>query len=82
MAKEDNFITVYTGFEVNVQHLQNILEEEGIDSMVKNDSESAVRGGFGPITPGQARLLVLESQRERAMLIIAETFPEQVSEEE
>lgn len=79
---EDNFITVYTGFEVNVQHLQSILEEEGIDTMIKNDSESALRAGFGPATPGQVRLMVLESQKIKAMALIERTFPDQVAEEE
>jgi len=82
MATEDKFITVYTGFDVNVQHLQNIFEEEGIESLAKNDSESALRGGFGSITPGQVRLLVRKSQELKALGIIENTFPKQTEEEE
>jgi len=82
MTKEDKFIPVYTGFEVNVQHLQNIFKEENIDFLVKNDDESALRGGFGSATPGQVRLLVLESQKEKALQIIENTFPVEEETEE
>ncbi len=77
MTKEDKFITIYTGYEVNVQHLQNIFKEENIHCLVKDDDESALRGGFGSATPGQVRLLVLESQKEKALQIIKNTFPNQ-----
>lgn len=76
MAKEENFVTIYNGFEVNVQYLQNIFDEEGIDYMIKNDSDSALRAGFGDTTPGQARLMVLESQAAKAQRIVDEVFPE------
>lgn len=75
MASEEKLITIYTGSEVNVQHLQNIFDDVGINFIVKNDSESAIRAGFGPIMPGQARLIVWESQSEKAKQIVDETFP-------
>lgn len=82
MASEDKFIPIYSGYEVNVQHLQNIFEGKGIDCFIRNDSESALRAGFGDATPGQVLLMVLESQKAEAERIIQETFPEQVGDEE
>lgn len=80
MSKTDNFISIYSGFEVNAQHLQNVLEEKGIDSIIQNDSESALRAGFGNTQPGQVRLLVPKSQQDKAKQIIENIFPEQETE--
>lgn len=78
----DKFIVVFTGFEVNAQHLQNIFETAGIDAILRNDSESALRAGFGSPLPGQVRLLVPKSREEEAKKLIRETFPELYQEEE
>lgn len=67
---------VYTGSEVNVQHLQNLLREEGIYAMVKNNFESGLRSGFGGGLPGQVQLLVEERDYKKARYIAEDTFPE------
>lgn len=82
MAEIDKFVPVFTGFEVNVQRLHSIFEEAGIDSIIRNDSESALRAGFGSSLPGQAVILVPDSRKEEAKQIIEETFPDLHQEEE
>lgn len=82
MADTDKFVPVFMAFEVNIQHLQNVFNEAGIDSIIRNDSQSALRGGFGTAAPGQAVILVPKSQKDTAMQIIKETFPKLVEEEE
>lgn len=76
MAEErDNYTTVYSGSEVNVQHLQNLLNDANIHSFVKNNFESGLRSGFGGGLPGLVQLMVHESEFERAKKIAEETFP-------
>lgn len=80
MASE--FVRIYTGSEVNVQHLQNLLRDVGIESVVKNNFESGRLSGFGGGFIGQVRLFVLENQAQEAREIVKKTFPDQVDEEE
>ncbi|MBW2961323.1 putative signal transducing protein [Mesonia aestuariivivens] len=67
---------VYTGSEVNIQYLQEVLHKAGIQSIVKNNFESGLRAGFGGGLPGQVQLLVQNSHAEEALSIVKATFPE------
>lgn len=78
---ETKYLNVYTGTEVNVQHLQNIFEQHKIDTIVKNNFESGLRGGFGGGLPGQVQLFVHEDRRTEAEKIVADVFPQQSSSE-
>lgn len=80
-SEESNYETIYTGSEVNVQHLQNILDKASIDSIVKNNFESGLRSGFGGGLPGQVQLLVLNHHSEEARKIAEATFSSEDSEE-
>lgn len=82
MANEEHYITIYTGSEVNVQHLQNIFEEQGINSLAKNNFESGLRSGFGGGLPGQVQLQVQENQSEQARKIVEDTFPPKPEDKE
>ncbi len=67
---------VYTGSEVNVQYLQQILNKEGVATRIRNDFESGLRGGFGGGLPGQVMLFVDKPHLEKARKIAEATFPE------
>ncbi|HLS31108.1 MAG TPA: DUF2007 domain-containing protein [Flavobacteriaceae bacterium] len=82
MTTEDKYVPVYSGYDVNIQYLQNIFAEKDIDSWVRTESGDAVLGGSGSTTPGQSRLLVLQSQQEAALKIIEDVFPEEEVDEE
>lgn len=82
MTTEDKYVPVYSGYDVNIQYLQNIFKENDIDSWVRTESGDAVLGGSGSTTPGQSRLLVLNSQQEEALKIIHDVFPEEEVDEE
>lgn len=73
---EEDYRRVYTGSEVNVQHLQNLLNEAEISSRVRNDFESGLRAGFGGGMPGQVQLFAIGSHYEEALKIAQATFPE------
>lgn len=76
MSEEEDYKRVYTGSEVNVQHLQNLLQEQGIATRVRNDFDSGLRAGFGGGLPGQVLLFAKTSHYDKAMRITEETFPE------
>ena len=75
MSTEDDYKRVYTGSEVNVLHLEDILQQEGIGTRVRNDFDSGLRAGFGGGLPGQVQLFVLSEQYEQALNITRDTFP-------
>lgn len=77
MKEEEEYKRVYTGSEVNVQHLENLLHENGIPTRVRNDFDSGLRAGFGGGLPGQVLLFAKTSQFEKALKITRETFPEE-----
>ncbi|MCX2837667.1 DUF2007 domain-containing protein [Salinimicrobium sp. MT39] len=74
--EQQEYKRVYTGSEVNVQHLQNLLEEEGIATRVRNDFDSGLRAGFGGGLPGQVLLFARSKDYEKALRITNETFPD------
>ena len=75
MSEEIEYKRVYTGSEVNVQHLQNLLEEQGIPTRVRNEFDSGLRAGFGGGLPGQVQLFAVTTEYEKAARIAKETFP-------
>ncbi len=76
MSEEEEYKRVYTGSEVNVQHLKNLLEDEGIPTRVRNDFDSGLRAGFGGGLPGQVLLFAKSEDYEKALRITKETFPD------
>lgn len=79
MSTEDDYKRVYTGSEVNVQYLEDLLQQEDIGTRVRNDFDSGLRAGFGGGLPGQVQLFVLSEQYEKAKAIVEATFPEELS---
>ena len=78
MDTEDDYKRVYTGSEVNVQYLEDLLQQENIGSRVRNDFDSGLRAGFGGGLPGQVQLFVLSEHYDQALKIVQETFPEEL----
>ncbi|WP_394906245.1 DUF2007 domain-containing protein [uncultured Mesonia sp.] len=73
----DTIITlVYTGSDVNIQYLQNILEKAGINSIKKNNYESGLRAGFYGGDINQVQLFVPKAHESEAKKIVQATFPE------
>ncbi len=75
MSTEDNYERVYTGSDVNVQHLEGLFDKAGISSRVRNDFDSGLRAGFGGGLPGQVQLFVVKSHYDEALKIAKTTFP-------
>lgn len=77
MSSEDEFKRVYTGSEVNVKYLQGLLEEEKVPTIVRDEFQSGLRGGFGGGLPGQVQLFAPASNYDKALKIVEETFPKE-----
>lgn len=76
MSSEEQFKRVYTGSDVNVQYLKNLLDKAGIRTRVRNDFDSGLRAGFGGGLPGQVQLFAISSHYDEALKIAETTFPE------
>jgi hypothetical protein len=68
MAKSNDLIKVFYGPEGTVILLKSRLEEEGITSLIKNDSSEAFLGVSTPFTD----LYINESDLDKALPLIAE----------
>lgn len=68
MAKTDELIKVFSGPEGTAILLKSRLEEEGISSIIKNDSSDAFLGVFTQFTD----LYIKESDLEKAQSFISE----------
>lgn len=79
MNSEEDYKRVYTGSEVNVQYLQELMEKAGIHTRVRNDFDSGLRAGFGGGLPGQVQLFAISSHYEEALKLARATFPENQS---
>ena len=75
MSTDQDYEWVYTGPEVNVRFLQDLLNKAGISSRVRNDFDSGLRAGFGGGLPGQVLLFAEKINLDEAMKIAKSTFP-------
>lgn len=84
MATDENYNykRIYTGSEVNVQFLQELLEKEGIPTRIRNDFDSGLRAGFGGGMRGQVLLFADEAHYDKAVKLAKDTFPEDYRNEE
>ena len=81
MGTEEDFKRVYTGSEVNVHYLQDLLKQQGIGTRIRNDFDSGLRAGFGGGLPGQVQLFVDPLRYEEALRITEDTFPNEADKE-
>ncbi len=64
-------VKLFTGTSILVNRLVQLLDEENIPSIVRDDQESGRLAGFG--TFGDAvELLVFESDKEKAITVLEE----------
>lgn len=81
MSEEGAYKNVYTGPETNVQYLQELFTDEGIESRVRNEFEAGLRAGFGGGLPGQVQLFVTKDRYQEALKIAKSTFPKDYKDE-
>ena len=72
MANNTEFVTVFSGSEVEVLMLKGLLEGLDIEGIIQNDYQSGIIAGFGGGTISTVRLKIHESDLEKAQSIITD----------
>lgn len=81
MEKREDLKFLYSGTEINVSVLQQILEENNIASLIRNDMQLGMAAGFGGGLSGfAAKLYVTEEDFDAAQAILEE-FKNSIDEE-
>ncbi|PKV51793.1 putative signal transducing protein [Aquimarina sp. MAR_2010_214] len=70
MFPESEYERVYTGSLINVQFLQSLLQDQGINSITRDDMKSGMIAGFGGGIPDHIQLFVKKIDTEKALPII------------
>lgn len=65
---------VFNGSQITTQHIKLVLEESGIASIIRDDGESALRGGFGATHTHNVKLFVDKKDVLKAKHIVSSTL--------
>ncbi|WP_442844870.1 putative signal transducing protein [Leeuwenhoekiella sp. H156] len=76
MITDSNYERVYSGSEINANYLKTYLEDSGIKSILRNDKESALRGGFGNYE-SEVLLFVEKENLIKAKHLVEKAFAEE-----
>ncbi len=74
MFPESEYERVYTGSLINVQFLQTLLQDRGINSITRDDMKSGMVAGFGGGVPNHIQLFVKKADVEDAIPIIEKSL--------
>ena len=73
MTNHEDLVLLYTGTEINANILKEILEDNKIGSLIRNDMKSGLSAGFGGGYPdSEANLYVSDRNFESAKIILDE----------
>jgi len=73
MTDHKDLIRLYTGSEIDVSVLKEILDDNQIPSLIKNEMDSGKAAGFGGGYAGsEAHIFVSESNLEKAKVLLDE----------
>lgn len=70
MFGESEYERVYTGSLINIQFIQNLLQDKGINSITRDDMQSGLMAGFGGGIPNHIQLFVKKEDLKEAIPII------------
>lgn len=65
-----SYIKIYSGSLIEVQHAKQLLQEKGIEPIVKDVSNSATMAGFGSVMPNFQELFVHSDELDKARNIL------------
>ncbi|SHJ71941.1 putative signal transducing protein [Aquimarina spongiae] len=74
MFPKSEYERVYTGSLINVQFLQTVLQDRGINSITRDDMKSGMMAGFGGGIPDHIQLFVKKADMEEALPIIEKSL--------
>lgn len=81
MEKREDLKFLYSGTEINVTVLQQMLEENDIASLIRNDMQSGMAAGFGGGLSGFAANLYVTEQDFDAARAILDEFKKSIDED-
>ncbi|NIJ44398.1 hypothetical protein FHR24_000837 [Wenyingzhuangia heitensis] len=53
-----SYVKVFSGSLVEVEHIKQLLQEKGIEPVIKDNNHSASMAGFGAVMPNFQELFV------------------------
>ncbi len=73
MIKNEDLKRLYTGSEINVNILKEILDDNQIPSLIKNDLKSGLTAGFGGgYMEAESSIFIFNNNLEKAKIILNE----------
>lgn len=73
---DSNYIKIYTGSSIIVEHIVNTLKKAGINAIVKDETESGRLAGFGASIAGLQELFVNKDEMDNAIPIVEDLIKE------
>jgi len=71
MTHQEDLTLLYSGTEINANVLKEILEDNDIGALIKNDMKSGLTAGFGGgYIEAEASLFVTEKNLEKAKILL------------
>jgi len=71
MSNHDDLVLLYTGTEINTKVLKDILEDNKIGALLRNDMKSGLTAGFGGgYMEAEASLYVAENNLVKAQELL------------
>ena len=70
MFSESEYERLYTGSLINIQFLQNLLQDQNINSIIRDEMKSGMMAGFGGGIPDHIQLFVKKTDLDKALPIV------------
>lgn len=64
------YIKIYSGSSVEVQHVKQLLQEQEIEPIIKDQANSASLAGFGAVMPNFQEVYVHKDQEAQSIKTI------------
>jgi hypothetical protein len=72
MKDQEDLVLLFTGSEIDNSVLKEILNDNEIPCLIKNDLNSARAAGFGVSSGNETHILVAEKDLEKAKVLLKE----------
>ncbi|MCG8412518.1 MAG: DUF2007 domain-containing protein [Bacteroidales bacterium] len=72
MTNQEDLKLLFTGTEINCNVLKDILSDNNIPALIKNDMSSSKMAGFGVSLGLEAHIYVIEKNFEQAQKLLEE----------
>ena len=79
---ENEIKRVYSGSVINAEYIGSVLEENGIQFLIRNFQEESLMAGWAAnVIKGEASVFVFEKDYDKAMLLLDEINAADLEEE-